>query len=239
MFRLLGPVVALACILLIGCGEKPTQPASTTPGPAATGSGTASSSPQGAAPQKGAAPAATAGKTAAQPATSQAVVIPEGTAVTVRVGQALGSKISQPGESFSATVAQPIEVGGKVVVPAGAEARGTVAEAVPRGRFKGGAKLRVALESITVNGKNYPVHAAAVTQAMKGKGKRTATMIGGGAGAGALIGGLVGGGKGAAIGALTGAGAGTAGSAFTGNKDIVIPAESALTFRLTQPVEVR
>jgi hypothetical protein len=64
-------------------------------------------------------------------------------------------------------------------------------------------------------------------------------MAGGGAGAGALIGGLAGGGKGAAIGALAGGGAGTAGAAFTGNKDIVLPAESALTFKLEQPLELR
>jgi hypothetical protein len=64
-------------------------------------------------------------------------------------------------------------------------------------------------------------------------------MIGGGAGVGALIGGLAGGGKGAAIGALVGGGAGTAGAAYTGNKEIVLPAESALSFKLLQPVDVK
>jgi hypothetical protein len=74
---------------------------------------------------------------------------------------------------------------------------------------------------------------------IKGKGKRSTGFIGGGAAAGALIGALAGGGKGAAIGAAAGAGAGTAGAAFTGNKDIVLPAESALSFRLKEPVTVR
>jgi len=64
-------------------------------------------------------------------------------------------------------------------------------------------------------------------------------MVGGGAGLGALIGGLAGGGKGAAIGALAGAGAGTAGTAFTGNKDVVLPAETALSFKLDQPLELK
>jgi hypothetical protein len=63
--------------------------------------------------------------------------------------------------------------------------------------------------------------------------------VGGGAGAGALIGALAGGGKGAAIGAIAGAGAGTGGAAFTGNKEIVLPAETALSFKLKQAVEVR
>ncbi|HXZ27026.1 MAG TPA: hypothetical protein VEG08_03395, partial [Terriglobales bacterium] len=77
------------------------------------------------------------------------------------------------------------------------------------------------------------------TRSMKGKGKRTAAFIGGGAAAGAIIGALAGGGKGAAIGAAAGGGAGTAGAAFTGNKDITFPAESALSFSLLQPVEIK
>jgi hypothetical protein len=90
-----------------------------------------------------------------------------------------------------------------------------------------------------VSGKSYPVQTSSVERSEKGKGKRTATLIGGGAGVGALIGGLAGGGKGAAIGALAGGGAGTAGAAYTGNKDIVLPAESALSFKVLQPVEMK
>ena len=99
--------------------------------------------------------------------------------------------------------------------------------------------MQLRLTSIEVNGQNVPVDTSAVARSEKGKGKRSATLIGGGAGLGALIGGLAGGGKGAAIGAVAGAGAGTAGTAFTGNKEIVIPAEYALSFKLLRPAEVR
>ncbi len=184
-------------------------------------------------------PAKTGAASALKAALSSAVSVPAGTLITVRLGNAVGSKISRSGDEFTATVAEPVESGGKVVIPSGASATGVVAEAVPLGRFKGGARLRLALKTVTVNGTSYPVEAATVSQSRKGKGKRTATLIGGGAGVGALIGGLAGGGKGAAIGALAGAGAGTAGAAFTGNKDITLPAETALSFRLTQPLDVK
>jgi hypothetical protein len=165
--------------------------------------------------------------------------VPAGTVLTVRLGQTVGSKSSQAGEEFQATLAEPVESNGNVLIPEGATARGVVEEAVPLGKFKGGARLRLTLREITIGGKSYPVQTSAVDRSEKGKGKRTATLIGGGAGVGALIGGLAGGGKGAAIGALAGGGAGTAGAAYTGNKDIVLPAESALSFKLLQPVEVK
>ena len=175
----------------------------------------------------------------AQPAAPQVVTIPQGTIVAVRVGQTISSKNSNSGDQFTATLAEPITVNDQTVVDAGARATGTVVEAVPLGRFKGGAKLRLSLDAITVNGKRYPLQTSSVARVQKGKGKRTGTMIGGGAGLGALIGGIAGGGKGAAIGALVGGGAGTAGAAYTGNKDLVIPAETVLSFKILQPVDVQ
>ena len=85
---------------------------------------------------------------------------------------------------------------------------------------------------------SYPVATSTIERAEKGKGKRSAGFIGGGAGLGAIIGGIAGGGKGAAIGALAGGGAGTAGGALTGNKQIFLPAETLLTFRLQRPVHI-
>lgn len=170
---------------------------------------------------------------------SKQVALPAGTVVTVRLVSAVGSKISAEGEHFSATVATPVQLDGKVVVHAGAQALGRVVQAVPQGRFKGAAVLRLVLESVSVNGDSYDVQTSSVSRYQKGKGKRTATFIGGGAGGGALIGGLAGGGKGALIGAALGAGAGTAGAAYTGEKEIVLPAESALSFKLSEPLTIK
>jgi hypothetical protein len=175
------------------------------------------------------------GGSAKKSAESKPVVVPVGTVLTVNLGQAVGSKISETGQTFSATLAQPVTVGGETVLAKGATASGTVVDAKPLGKFKGGAVLQLKLNTVA----DMPVETSSVVRTEKGKGKRTATMVGGGAGLGALIGGLAGGGKGAAIGALAGAGAGTAGSAYTGNKDIVLPAESAVSFKLEQPLEIK
>ena len=133
----------------------------------------------------------------------------------------------------------PVASDGKVVLPKGAEVLGKVAQAVPQGRFKGAAELRLVLETVRLNNDSYDVQTSSVSRSLKGKWKHTATFIGGGAGGGALIGGLAGGGKGALIGAALGAGAGTAGAAYTGEKEIVLPAESALSFKLTEPLTIK
>ncbi len=166
------------------------------------------------------------------------MVIPAGTHIAVTIQQALGSKISQTGDTFTATVAAPIIVDGTTVIRAGARASGTVVDAKALGRFKGNAVLQLRLDTVRASGATYQVRSSTLERVEGGKGKRTAGLVGGGAGLGAIIGGLAGGGKGALIGGLVGGGAGTAGAGLTGKKDIVIPAETTLTFRLEHSVHV-
>jgi hypothetical protein len=92
---------------------------------------------------------------------------------------------------------------------------------------------------VTLRDKDYEIQTSAPTLTTKGKGKRTAAMVGGGAGGGAAIGAVAGGGKGAAIGALIGAAAGTGGAGLTGNRDIILAAETGLSFKLLQPLEIK
>lgn len=181
----------------------------------------------------------TAPPAAAPPAAPEAIVIPAGTRIRVRLGRTLSSNHSQTGEPFAGTLAAPVRVNGQTIIRTGAEARGVVTEAKKMGRFKGQAVLALRLDRIRADGRTYPVRTSRIDRVEQGKGKRSAAMTGGGAGLGAILGGIAGGGKGAAIGLLAGGGAGAAGSAFTGNKDIVLPAETILTFDLERSVTVR
>lgn len=217
-------MILAAWVAMVGCSKPPSDESATT-----TTENNSSTSDNAAGQSKG----------LLSRLSSTPVKVPEGTVIAVRLGERLSTKSNRSGDSFSASVAEPVSVDGKTVIPQGASALGTVVASKARGRFKGSSFLEIVLNSVTINGSNYKVATTASAHSMKGKGKRTAGFIGGGAGAGALIGALAGGGKGAAIGAAAGAGAGTAGAAFTGNSDIVLPAESVVSFRLRQPLEVK
>ncbi len=161
-----------------------------------------------------------------------------GTPIHVRLDHSISSRTAMPGDGFHATVSEPVVVEGKTVIPAGARAHGTVVHARPSGRLSGVAQLQLRLDAIEVNGESYDVATNTLGRSGGNHNKRNAVLIGGGAGVGALIGGLAGGGKGVLIGGPVGAGAGLVGAALTGRKDIVLPAESSLTFRLEEPVSM-
>jgi len=171
-------------------------------------------------------------------ASAKSIVIGSGTVFDVTLDQSVSSKTNNAGDHFDASLAAPVTEGDRVVLPIGTKVIGSVTLAQSAGKFKGNAALGLALDSIVVNGKAYPVQATSVEQAGKGRGKRTAVGAGGGAALGAVVGALAGGGKGAAIGAAAGAGAGTAGAAYTGKRDIDFPAETRLAFKLTQQLSV-
>jgi hypothetical protein len=238
-FRRFISFAALASASLFPCdGCKSSNPP-------ATGAATPAqqSTQPAAAGQPSSAPATSASQSQAatapqQPAPPAVVDLPAGTRLIVRIDRDLGSKISQPGDSFSATVSNDVLVSGQTVIARGARADGTVVDAKPLGKFKGGAYLEIRLERVHTQWGGYPISTSSIDRAEKGKGRRTAEFAGGGAGLGAIVGALAGGGKGAAIGAIAGGGAGTAGGAFTGNKQIELPAETQLTFRVLHPVHI-
>jgi hypothetical protein len=237
----LGRYLVIATVLaLFGCNKSANPPdTSTSSGGTTSGENAAPNATPNAAPNAAPTENSPAPKPSAPLFAPKPIIVDAGTEITVTADQAVSSKTNNAGDRFDASLAEPVVVGEKVVIPKGAKAIGTVTDAKSAGKFKGNAAITVTLSSITVAGKEYQVATSAVTEAGKGRGKRTAVGAGGGAVVGALIGGLAGGGKGAAIGAGAGAGAGTAGAALTGERDITIPAETKLHFKLKDPLEIR
>jgi len=220
--------------------EQPSQPSQTAPAatPPAESNQPASAQPAASTSAPASAPAA-APVAEAPPPPPPPIVIPAGRTVTVRLGETLSSKTAQDGQTFTGVLANGIASHGKVVIPAGAGVTGVVSEAKSAGKFKGEGIIAIRLVSVNIKGVPHEVSTDEYVVTQKGKGKRSAVMIGGGTGAGALIGGIAGGGKGALIGGLVGAGAGTAGAAFTGNKELTIPAESAVTFTTKSSITIQ
>jgi hypothetical protein len=176
-------------------------------------------------------PSATAGNTSTATPTAEPVTLPHGTPITIRITERLSASHNEIGDRFTGVLSAPILSHHAVVFPVGTHVSGTVIAVRGRGTFSGSGALGIRLTTLA----GHPVHATEFEQIGKGNGKHTAGFIGGGAGLGAILGAVAGGGKGALIGGAVGAGAGTAGAAFTGKHDVIIPSETRVTFRLTQP----
>ncbi len=167
------------------------------------------------------------------------VRLPAGTELAVVLDQSLSSNENHSGDEFDATLSNPVEVDGKTVVPKGARVKGRVTGAQASGRLQTPAELSVTLTSIQVGGAWHDIETGPITLRGKSHKTRDIEIIGGGSTLGAVVGAIAGHGKGAAIGAAAGAGAGTVGAAMTGKKDIVLPAEARLSFKLNQPVTLK
>jgi hypothetical protein len=186
-------------------------------------------------PQPSAAPPAPNGA----PTQPYNLTVPAGTELSVRVNERIDVKHAVPGEHFTGEIVEPVMSNGTVLIPKGTPVRGRIDEAHRRGHFKGSSVLELRLVSMTLNGNEYGLDTHDTVRSKKGKGKRSAGLIGGLTGAGMLIGGIASGGVGLAIGGASGAGAGTLLAGTTGNRDIVIPAESVVHFRLADQLVVQ
>jgi hypothetical protein len=215
-------ILVVVAVLFSGCKSATTAPetsnaSSSAPGSSGTPGTTVLGSSASAKPQP----------------VQVTLTVPQGVDIHARINESISAKTSDVGDAFHGTLTEPLTThAGEVVYEKGTEVSGTVVSAKGRGRFAGAGVLAIELDQIA----GQQVSATEYVVSKKGKGKRTAALIGGGAGGGALIGALAGGGKGALIGGLIGGGAGTAGAGLTGNKQLVIPAESPVVFELSQPL---
>lgn len=165
--------------------------------------------------------------------------LPAGTPITIRLQSGVSSASSHSGDTFEAVLDEPVIIQGQTVVPRGAAVSGRVVEAKASGHLQDPGYLRLTLDKISINGKPVSLQTSSIFVKGGSHEKRNLEMIGGGAGAGALIGGLAGGGKGALIGTAIGAAGGTGVAYGTGKKDVGFGPERRLTFKVTQPVPLR
>jgi hypothetical protein len=166
---------------------------------------------------------------------AQTRIIPEGTEIKVRTDTAIPAHPAR-GAAYGATVSTEVtDKSGAVVVPRGTPAQ-LVAEPTANGK-----DTVLDLRSVTLRGRKYLLTTATSKSSAPGGlgvNKRTGKYVGGGAAIGAVLGAILGGGKGAAIGALVGGAGGAGAQVYTGRKK-ELPAESELTYKLAQDLELR
>jgi hypothetical protein len=165
-------------------------------------------------------------------------LIPAGTTFRVRTIDPIDVDSSRSGMTFRGALDDPIMLDGDVVVPRGADVELVAAKVAQGGKMKGSDLIQLKVDHIVVRGRTYPVVTSVSESKSGGEGKKTSRKVLGGAGLGAIIGGIAGGGAGAAIGALAG-GAGGAALSAAGQPHLKIPAESRIQFQLLSDFKVK
>jgi hypothetical protein len=166
------------------------------------------------------------------------VAVPAGTRLLVRTIDPIDTNTQKTGYRFTASLETNLQADDMVIAPRGSTVYGRLAQASSSGRMAGSSQLTLELTDIVINGSDYPLLTSTFEIKGEGEGKKTTRKVLGGAGLGALIGGIAGGGSGAAIGALAGAAGGTAMAASKKGEQLQIPSESLLEFRLEQPASL-
>ncbi len=174
----------------------------------------------------------------AQGNSSMGLEVPSGTPIVVRMIDPVNSERDNLGQTYRATVDQPVVVNGQTVIPRGSDAVATLIDARQSGKIEGRTVLTLDLKNVSVNGRSYNVVTTGVSEASGSRGERSAKVIGGTAALGAIIGAVAGGGRGAAIGAGSGAAVGTAAEVATSGQKVKVPAETQLTFTLQNPLDM-
>ena len=162
--------------------------------------------------------------------------LPAGTNLVIRMIDGVDSERASVGQTFAASLDQPVMLNGDTVIPRGADVTVKLVDSKESGKLTGRAELALALQSVRVNGQMVDINSHTVTQESASRGERTAKVAGGTAALGAIIGAIAGGGKGAAIGAGAGAAAGTGAQVITAGQRVRIPSETRLTFVLDNAV---
>ncbi len=165
-------------------------------------------------------------------ALAQTSVVPSGTEIKVRTDQQITATTANAGHHYTGTISEPVtDANGKTIIPKGAPAQLTA--------IKDGSKVALDLTAVTVDGRRNLIQASSYKEGALGANKTTAKYAGGGALAGTLIGALAGGGKGALIGAVAGGAAGAGAQVLTKGKNLNIPAETILTFKTAQDLQMQ
>lgn len=224
--------LSMSQVRSIDYGDAPTSPAS------GGGSGTMASASARPAPR----PAASSRpRPSLDDVTTETHVVPVGTELSVQTEETIDASTAADGQTFAATVTEPVkDADGRVVIPGGAKAQVVIRSIEQGGKIRGRDDLVLDLASVSIDGRQYALSTVDLEEKGKqgiGANKRTAEFVGGGAAIGGVIGAIFGGGKGAAIGAGIGSGGGAATQAIT-KGNIRVEAETILTFKLDKALKV-